>query len=240
MKINKEIEFNYNLIEAFSKGLKYALLDSEGNIRNKPVRCKDYFQDVYWSELLNKGEIKQYGFEWNGNNTNPISKQEFVNVLLISDEYQNIKGKHFNIQSFLNDVELILNIPNSIVQPSHNDENDLILTYSNEWSKRPYLISLLYLFIRVGLQYENQGVLNFLYDKNLLDKVLQNDTSVLLNIIRKDKNVSKIDILFEQKLLPEQNWEDYTNTSNIHNNSGIMNFKIKTNEGQKLSQGISS
>lgn len=235
MKINKKIDFTYDLNEAFNKGLRYALLDSEGNIRHKPVRCKDYFQDVYWSELLNKGKIKQYGFEWDGDNDNPISGQEFVNVLLISDEHQNIKGKHFNIQSFLNDVELILNIPNSIVQPSPDDDNDLILTYNNEWSKRPYLISMLYLFIRIGLQYENQGVLNFLYDKSLLDKVLQNDSSVILNIIKKNKGVSKIDILFEEKILPEQNWKDYVELTNVHNNSGIMNFKMKINERQELS-----
>ena len=64
MNVNKKIQFGYSLCEANSTGIRYAILDSRGNIRTKLFRCKDYMQDVYWSEILNKDVVEQYGFKW--------------------------------------------------------------------------------------------------------------------------------------------------------------------------------
>ena len=60
MNVNKEIQFGYSLCEANSTGMRYAILDSRGNIRTKLFRCKDYMQDVYWSEILNKDVVEQW------------------------------------------------------------------------------------------------------------------------------------------------------------------------------------
>lgn len=226
MNVNKEIKFDYNLSEAYSSGIKYAILDAEGNIRHKPIRCKDYIQDLYWSEILNKGEIKQYGFKWDGNNTNPVSKQDKVSVVLISDNETSLQQYKDNLQNLLNIVENTLDIPNSEVINSSSCDKDIIVIYDNKWSEKPYLLSMLYLLMRIGLYYKRNNndiyeVVDYLINKNA--NLLTNDVQQLLSI---NKN-KKFEELFINNELQEQKWSDYDTTSNIHNNSGIMSFKFK-------------
>jgi hypothetical protein len=226
MNVNKEIKFDYGLNEAYSTGLQYAILDNNGDIRHKPIRCKDYIQDVYWSEILKKGAITQYGFKWDGNNTNPVSKQDKVSVVLISDNGVSLQQYKDNLQNLLNIIENTLDIPNSEVINSSSCDKDIIVTYDNKWSEKPYLLSMLYLLMRVGLYYKRNNndiyeVVDYLTNKNT--NLLSNDIQQLLSI---NKN-KKFEELFINNELPKQKWSDYKDTSSIHNNSGIMSFKFK-------------
>ncbi len=230
MKVNKDITFKESLAEANSSGLRYALLDKEGNIRHTLIRCKDYIQDVYWSEITkHKSEFNIYGFVWNGLNDNPISKQETVSMLLVPDSFNNDLSPYCkNLNNFLNIIEETLDIPPSKVEISESDNKDLIVTYDNNWSKRPYLISLLLLLMRNGLFFEGNNiddVLNYLNDKTeYKNKWLSNDLQQVKGLIATDK----LKTLFVDKMLPEIKWKNYS-LRTIHNSSGILScvFDLK-------------
>jgi hypothetical protein len=233
MNVNKEIQFGYSLCEANSTGMRYAILDSRGNIRTKLFRCKDYMQDVYWSEILNKDVVEQYGFKWDGKNTNPVSKQTFVDILMTpcSESTDSLQEYTDNLKLLLNTLEKALNFElRSYVTKCSNDDKDIIISYTNEWSKRPYLISLLFLLMRIGIYYDKddnlQNVIDFLYSAELKNKMFSNDSSQMLNI----RSKKKLEEIFINNNLIEQNWSDYTSSSAVHNNSGIVSYKLLKQE----------
>ena len=49
--------------EIYSKGLTYSMLDKDFVAMHRPIRCKDFFQDLIWAETKKQtGSI--YGFVW--------------------------------------------------------------------------------------------------------------------------------------------------------------------------------
>lgn len=227
MKVNKDIKFNYSLNEAYSKGLRYVLLDNEGNIRHVPCRCKDYFQDVYWSEILKQENVSQYGFKWNGCNNNPISKQEKVKLLLIPDYHDNDLSLNINnIVNFMNIIEKELNIPFTTAEISESDNKDIIITYDNKWSVRPYLLSLMFLLLRIGLHFKGNNlndIFDYIEDKTeYKNKWLINDKQQTQSLLKQ----KKLELILKDKILPEQKWSMYTNISLVHDTSGIISYKF--------------
>lgn len=224
MKINKNIIFNYELHEAVHYGPQFSFLDKEGNIRNKPIRCKDYYQDTYWAELLSKGKIIQYGYIWDGNTLNPVSKQNRVLVAMMSDSNDNLWKKKKNLINLLNPIEKILKIPKTTIIRSNND-TDIICSYSNKWSKLPCLLSLYFLLLRLGIYYKGKNnieeILDWLNTK-AVNEVCVVDKQMLLAIIANNK----FNKLLKDKVTITQKWEDYEDSWKVHNFSGIVSYKF--------------
>lgn len=227
MKINTDIKFNYSLNEAYSNGLKMVILDNKGNIKHNPVRCKDYFQDIYWSEKLKKGKIQQYGFEWNGNNKKPISKQKYVYLGLISDDDSILIKNSYSMLKMLNCVENHFNIPFTTLQLDDNKKNNIILKYSNKWSNKPYLLSLFFLLVRSGfyynLDFNIDSVYKFLTIDILKENILDSDKNSLFKL---SKTEGLKEILLNKKKV-NINYKNYTTSYDIHNKSGIVSISSK-------------
>lgn len=231
MKLNKEIKFNWHLVEAYSRGLQFALLDEKGNIRNKPIRCKDYIQDVYWSELTGQGEVEQYGFKWNGKNKNPISKQEKVKVAVMSDNDERLSETMNNLKNFLNAIETHLDIPYTDVEAAEGSDKDIIVTYDNKWAQIPCLISLYFLLLRVGRFYTGElniePIVKWLEGVCKGSGIANGDQSMLMGIGKS----GKLTRLLIKKDFPNQKWEDYTSVSMVHSYSGIVSVKYDVEKG---------
>jgi hypothetical protein len=227
MKINTNKKFNYNLVEAYSNGLQMVVLDNKGNIRHKPVRCKDYFQDMYWSEKLKKGNVKQYGFEWDGNNNKPVSKQRYVYLGLISNDSTILIENAYNMLKMLNCVENHLKIPFTTLQRDDNEKKNIILKYSNKWSNKPYLLSLFFLLVRSGFHYEGVFQIDNIYKFltiDILKKSLSDGDKNSLFQLSKTEGLKEI-LLNKQKV--ESDWESYNLVYDIHNDSGIVSISNK-------------
>lgn len=226
MKINKEVTFNYGLNEAHSQGMQYALLDDKGNIRHKIARCKDYIQDVYWAEILNKAEVTQYGFKWNGQNEDKISNKTRVSFVLISDNNAlTLDDKIKNISNLLTPFEKKFKIKKTKFLKVNDSNTDIVVDYDNKWSEKPYMISLLFLLVRCGVFYTG---------KPLVKDVIQWLTNDALNLVqmadrqslttlRKQKKFEKI---FYNKIFNDQQWKDYAYSQLAHSNSGIVSFNL--------------
>jgi len=225
LEINKDISsFTYHLNEAYPRGLQYAFIDDNNKIRHKPCRCKDYVQDIYWSEILNKPKTVVYGFEWDGKNEDPISKKEWVKVVLMSDNTTKLDNKIENISNLLRPFELTFKIKKTKFQLTTN-KNDIVIIYNNKWAEKPYLISLFFALIRAGVFYDGKpnktDVCEWLENKapNLIQEADKQNFLML-------KTKNKIKKLLYNKYFNNQNWIDYIEPYGIHNNSGIVSFNI--------------
>ncbi len=227
MKVNVNIEFKYYLNEAYDNGLKYGILDKNYNIRHPLARCKDYFQDMYWSELTDVHFVKQYGFEWHGGNDSPVSSQKRVNVVLIPDDGHKLKLYKKNILSLLNTIEDHFKIPKSRIYLNENDDDSIVVNYSNKWAKTPYLLSLLFLLMRIGMYYKGEKsimqVYNWLKNNAKNDVEQPSDKQPLLTLSK----TNKWDVLLLTNILPEQLWTDYDTSYYIHDKSGFVSYKFK-------------
>ena len=71
-----------------------------------------------------------------------------------------------------------------------------------------------------------QNVIDFLYSAELKNKMFSNDSSQMLNI----KSKKKLEEIFINNNLIEQNWSDYTSSSAVHYNSGIDTYQLLNQE----------
>jgi len=225
MVVNKNINFNYSLNEAYSEGLQYAILDNEGNIRHKPIRCKDYIQDIYWSEILKTGEIEQYGFIWDGSNNNPVSKLYYVNVLLIAQNNDDLNDYIVSLKHNINLFEECLKFKFTEIFKTSNESKDIIIRYSNEWSEKPYLLSLYYLLLRLCLKIDTKNNIEELI--SFIETNLDNFDSSTIYSLKSIIKENKLRLIFINKEKYEQKWEEYNHSYDVHNYSGVVNLKIK-------------
>ena len=224
LKIEKK-EFNvaFNtrgpLAEIYSRGMEYSLLEEVQDYGykgiNTPVRCKDFFQDAIWSEKLNKA-MSIYGFSWKPEGK--LLNQEFL-FMGVRDEGKTIGDRAENCQSLLNKLEEILNYPLSSCK-SDVTQKYIVTKFSIKWIEVPYLFSLFTLLLRSGLAFENESLKEFFEKSGSNQKITPNDKGYL------NSGMSKIKALLEGIVYP-QKYEDYDNTSSIHNRSGICNFQPK-------------
>lgn len=233
MNINKNVQFDKGLNEVSNPGYRYAVLSKPDdnnvfNIRHKLARCKDYIQDIYWSEYTKKDVNDQYGFYWKHDNNDKIIDKDFVDVLLVPDKGYSLKDKSDNIIKMLNILENELNIPNSTITFSSTDDKDIIITYNNKWAEKPYLISLYFLLLRASLYFKGENlndVFEYLIEisKTNINKFYSSTVSQLNSIIKQDK----LKTIFIDKILPDNNYKDSLDQGHAHNYSGIMNVSFK-------------
>lgn len=234
MRVNKNITFERGLTEESNPGYRYAILtpnintNGEFDITHPLARCKDYVQDIYWSEITKRDVNNQYGFYWKHDNNNKISQQEFVNLLLVPDVNFTLRDKQVNMVNMLNILEKELNIPLTISMNVSNNTEDIIITYSNEWSKKPYLISLYFLLLRCSLYFTGETLNDvFTYINDAIKNNKNNLYSSTINQLNAILKQNKLQTIFVDKVLPDNNYSDYTSQYQAHNQSGIVSVQFK-------------
>jgi hypothetical protein len=199
--------------EIYSKGMTYSLLNNEYIAQHRPIRCKDFFQDLIWAEKQ-KQSASIYGFTWK-----PTGKVLTNKTLLIGvkDEGKDIGVKAKNCQKLLNKLEAILKYPKSKCIP--DDTGKAIVTrFSTKWTEVPYVFSLFTLLLRAGLAYNNEPLEDFFKNSGSNKDIPMNDRGYL------NTGMPKITKLLEGHVY-KQRYEDYASISSIHNSSGICNYK---------------
>ena len=162
------------LNEGRSYQMGFAFLKKTGNQEYETVipitACKDYLNDVVWSEHVDK-EISAHGLHYSkvgifdGNTAYMV-----ISILpnLYGSEYdgqkedtKNLQENFKVLQEFMNYIEqlLLLDVKTSIEEIEHNK---YLVTFSYEWCKGTYLISLYTLLLRAGQFYKEGDPLEFL------------------------------------------------------------------------------
>lgn len=215
---------------------EYCMLNEELNAIHPQVRCKDYIQDLFWmSRLIKKGErdltdlkeMEIYGFN---------SYKYCVNYSFVDKDYYRVgirfrtEGQNFRIFDdmftscvikLLNQLETNFEFPTSEI--SLNETKDIMMfKFSSKWTEQPYLVSLYLLLIRVLINIDPLKIESIKsFEAYLLEypkknagsdaRILNDSTLLLTKFFGKEK-------------IPKQNWEDFKDINDIHNNSGVSSF----------------
>lgn len=206
-----------SVAEIYSTGMEYCFTDENGQGIVPPVRCKDFFQDMFWAEHTNQ-TVSIYGFKWE-----PQGKLLNEETLYLAVRNNDVSDKEIgkyasNVQRLLNDIEKANNVELSTVY-STNDNTVISVAFNKWWVSRPYLLSAITLLIRSGIDYTDDTPKEFLErcsktGSNLIGK---HDSRYITSAM---KNLTP---LINGEVF-DQSWNTYKTTSDIHNRSGVVSF----------------
>ena len=123
-------------------GWAFQLLNDNYEGFHLGVCCKDFLQDIVWSDLTQKS-MKIHGQE--SSYKGIIDKQTTLKLVMYphlfvgiyNPKIDNLEDLSSNVQGFLNEIELLMNIEElSVVQAI---DNNVLIEFSKKWIDKPYL-----------------------------------------------------------------------------------------------------
>lgn len=144
------------LTEGVHNGFTFAMLDNTNTTMHTEAQCKDYFQDMFWSEHRNQ-PTEVWGFEWMPGRLD-LKAEVYRFALKYRDQLNN---RVDNLLNFLHNFEQALSYrPCSIQQTI--EENVLIITVSSQWFISAPMISAWTTLVRLALQYTGGDIMEYL------------------------------------------------------------------------------
>ena len=212
---------NYSEIGQGKREVLFSFYDRDGksNVVNF-FKCKDFAQDVFWSEKLKK-EDKIYGFSWSPGS---LEKCKFGGYYYLVMKTREDKDKpiqnseKLSILSLLSHFEKPLGFNSSKFYKTDSEHS--IFKYDVSWSEYPYLNSALFLLLRLGFTYDCKSDPIAYFDDGLASKYISpND----IGYFKRCKNI--LTDLNKGIIYTNLKYSDYTSIGNVHNHSGICNYK---------------
>jgi hypothetical protein len=140
-------QFNTLLNEGIFSGFIFALLNAKDETLHQPCQCKDYFQDLFWSEHR-KLPVKVYGFDWQSGTIDPHAP-EFRIALKYTDE---IQTRYSHMQTFINHFDTALGFAQTSIEPT--DKAEIVrVTFAGGWTRSAPLLSAFTTLVRLGYSY---------------------------------------------------------------------------------------
>ncbi len=133
-------------------GWAYQFLNDNYEGIHLGVCCKDFLQDIIWSELTQKSMTIH---RQTSNYLGILDKQEKLILCLyphtLQPKPEDMEFMHSNLEAFLNEIEVLRDFELSEV---YQEDNKFIIQFSKQWISKPYLFSLFTLLCRLGLYYD--------------------------------------------------------------------------------------
>jgi hypothetical protein len=227
MKIKEEIS-NSTLTEAGhgNREVRFAFINEKGVNITPFVKCKDYFNDMFWSNKVNK-PINIFGFVWMpGQDKGELDKPR-LSIAIRTETGRKLVPITEEEKSSI--ISMLINFSDrlgygDIVGESEEDGGHFIVHFDKRWTEIPYVNSAFFLLIRAAFGFDpGKEPLEYLTsDKSRF--VSFNDQSYLKSV----KVRQKFEDLYKGNVDKSQKYEDYNN-GNIHNGSGVVgyqNYKI--------------
>lgn len=185
------------------------------------VCCKDFLQDQIWSDLTQQS-MKIYGqtSDYKG----IIDKQSILKLVMSPKLFKgvekpvidNIKDLASNLQQFLNEIELLMGIKEFSTVESV--DNNILIEFSKEWIKKPYLFSLFTLFCRLGIYYD--GNLEEYLKNPFNDKRPYLDNCDIYTL--KGHYQKLLDLINGKAVIEGKDWIDLKDPDQVHHESGVF------------------
>lgn len=213
--------YKYNLNQTTAPKVEMVILNSKYETLHKPVYCKDYFNEFIATELDGKSRT-QYGFI--SKRTNEFFVADTFKLALISRPIEYNKENFLTID-YLADIIQVLNtaennrgyIPTYI--EATEDDDIVVLNSDIRWADKPVYFSLYTLLIRVAMGYNNH---------ESLENYINNYVNTGITCNYNDKYILRPCTAFVNYLINggtvNQSWNDYPETRDLHNNSGINSY----------------
>ena len=204
--------FIYNQVSNF--GFAFAMLDEELQVLHSPFQCKEYFQDIFWSEYTgNPANI--YGITWNKGKLN-TSRARF-NVVIIGGTEFKLSERISSFKHLLNIFEKARKIPLSKVYKT-TDENNIVINFSKKWTQKPMTLSCFSNLIRLSAGYNGQDIMEFFKLLNLCNDNHYSSEKYFLKFGQKDAVRVPVERLYAFYVGKDSNieWEHFSSSLSVH------------------------
>lgn len=202
--------------EIYDEGLEYAFLHEDDTPAHQTVLCKDFLSDCIWSETT-KRPVHIYDFKWRPGTLNLRNRMKIA----LRFKGVSLSEPATRMEKFLNQWSDRFDF-GSITVETEPGKDLCVVNFDSRWLNQPIRLSLLTLLMRVGLEAKD--------DEPVFD---------LLKRVMKDGNPygeddrkylrrchSKLEKLWNGHPWPPQRYEDYTELYELHDMSGIVNYKM--------------
>ena len=205
--------FSYSQIS--NHKFEFALVNKENKLVHTPFQCKDYFQDIFWTEFTQKSG-SAHGLLWK---PNLIDVTEKTFRFAINGGALVMEDKIDVIEAFLNKFDSALGFELSKVYPT-TSKYMIIIEFSSEWVQMPPLLSAFTTLIRLSSMYKiGEDV------KEYLAFLISHQSDVFphmnVEIGRLTNTRAKLLALLQNKK-PTYTWDKIQQMMSAHN-LGIMN-----------------
>lgn len=211
-KIDFTPQFDYRYGQIPKDGPSYLILDNNFKPVANPFYCKEYFQDIIWSELTMK-ENTTYGLRYKP--TGNLLKDFYIAIEYIQSENNKGELNYENTLSLIRDLEKSLGIKEEC--EVYNLDKSIVLKPSSEWLKMPHKSSLLLQTFRHCKE----------YDKSL--NVVENMIKGSINTNYKSANnvgAERLKLLIEGGKPVEKDWLEYAGSGKCHG-TGMNSYSLK-------------
>lgn len=200
----------------------YLLLDKELRALHTPFECKDYLQDMFYSEYTGKS-IDIWGISWKQGMID--MSQDFFNLAMMGGDAE-LESKASSVQKLLNALDKAQGIPLTKVLPTTNPKI-VVIRFSKQWTKNGPTLSAFTTLIRLAWYYQGEDPMEYLEKLSGYVSDAPGDLPVFMMIDMKRLNITlpKFKALFEGVTV-DYGWENFVGM-NVHavHDTGIVNFK---------------
>ncbi len=222
VKPNESAEANLN--EIYNTGFQLAFVSPENEQCHAWVLCKDFMNDVVWSQIHGE-KVGIYGFSYDPS-VNPNMSMDPVKIVVRDKEREPQEFDRVIKQSvkFLNIVERQHGFPESKAERvlfGKTDQRVWMFTCPPCWIHASPMLSLLTLYIRIGCHYPGGGSMNraISYYRN---EVEHNDSGYLKESRQMRLLILKRGLsIFRPKM--EDNYPKDADLHTVHHSWGIVN-----------------
>lgn len=215
--------FRYSEISNYQ--FQFLLLGKNNQALHTPVQCKDYFQDIFFTEATGV-PADVYGLEWRKGMVD--TDVEYFRMALNGGSLE-LESHIPAFQTFLNAFDSALGFRPSVVLPTDNPKI-IVVDFSKEWTTGGPLLSAYTTLIRLAQLYSGEDVMEYLKKiheyKDINKRPKDFPQYMGKEISRLDRTITKLAALLQGKK-PESVWEDFKNSTNIVrdvHDLGVVNY----------------
>jgi len=215
-------EFRYCQIS--NHKFQYLLVDKNYRALHSPFECKDYIQDIFYTEYTgHSGEI--WGMLWKQGMLD--MDVEYFKLALHGGSLE-LEEKAPHLQKFLNTFEEALGIPESKVYGT-DDPKIIVVEFNKEWTVNGPLLSAYTTLIRISGGYAGkESPMEYLKELSKYSSWEQTPPNKYPRYITPDvgnlgTSLNRFSALLKG-LRPKHDWNSFNNMSRVHN-TGIVGFK---------------
>lgn len=206
-----------------SREVKIAYLDPDtGEIITPFCKCKDYFNDMFFSNSAN-ASVHIFGFKWDPKEDKGILEKPKLMIAIKTTDHTKgdvpvSESEALSIESLVSKFTRTLKFKKCKFEFSE-DKKHFIITFDRSWTDIPYLNSSFYLLIRLGFTYDDSKDFIEQFKESKGKFISSNDQMYLRNV----KVQQRFSDMLEGKIDKNQTYKMYT-VSDIHNRSGIVGY----------------
>lgn len=221
---------NFHYIQISNHNFNYLITDENYKALHTPTPCKDYLQDIFFTEYT--GETSNvYGILWKRGMLD--MSQEFFNLAMMGGDYE-LESKVSQMEAILQSLDKAQGIPLSTVLPTTNPKI-VVIKFHKDWTRNGPTLSAYTSMVRISAYYQGEEPMEFLHKmEGYRGSNRPKDLPVYMDIEIKRLPVSlpKFAALYagEKAECPWENFKGLGCTTSIHD-MGIVNFqKFPTKE----------